>query len=310
MIRPKSRPARAMSALLLFLAACQDIPTAPVSAPRSERPRLSSDGQHLGQVPFFCTLGRRTPAAPNGWEMRRVTLFFPRAELDGAGRTVSYRYWLGDRDGRPLSAAECVVPYTTAAARRVDRFFGVEKNGGADQMAARERSIMTETCISDGKCVLDPLVVVAPPQEPADLPQCPGCEAPFPGISRPGGDGGEYGGGTSPAPPSAYEEGPLLWAGCVLAVLGTTYSIWQVSDKFQSWYDAHRDAVGAQALWQATVQNNADPYIQQLYEYQYRQAHRRAEDAKGAVSEATNASYFALTAAAIACGATALLPTP
>lgn len=307
MIQPKSRPARAMCALLLFLAACQDVPTAIVSAPRSERPRLSSDGQHLGQVPFFCTLGRRTPAALTGWEMRRVTLFFPRAELDGAGRTVSYRYWLADPDGRPLSAAECVVPYTTAAARRVDRYFGVEKDGGAEQMAARERSIMTETCISDGMCVLNPLVVVAPPPEPSDFPPCPGCEAPFPGTF-PGGDGG-YGGGGSPAP-NAYEEGPLLWAGCVLALLGTTYSVWQVSDKFQTWYNAHRDAAGAQGLWQATVQNNADPYIQQLYEYQYRQAHQRAEDAKGAVSEATRASYFALTASAIACGATALLPTP
>jgi hypothetical protein len=96
----------------------------------------------------------------------------------------------------------------------------------------------------------------------------------------------------------------------VLALLGTTYSVWQVSDKFQTWYTAHPDAAGAQALWQATVQNSADPCIQQLYEYQYKQARQRQEDAKGAVSEATSTTMFALGAAAIACGAAALLPTP
>jgi hypothetical protein len=59
-----------------------------------------------------------------------------------------------------------------------------------------------------------------------------------------------------------------------------------------------------------TLQNNASSYIQQLYEYQYRQALQRQEDAKGAVSEAVNTSGWALAGAAVACGATALVPTP
>jgi hypothetical protein len=71
------------------------------------------------------------------------------------------------------------VPYTEAALRRVDRYLGVEKGGGADQFRARQGMITTQGCVTDGMCVLDPLVVVAPPPEPSDLLPCAGCEAPF-----------------------------------------------------------------------------------------------------------------------------------
>ena len=50
--------------------------------------------------------------------------------------------------------------------------------------------------------------------------------------------------------------------------------------------------------------------MQQLYEYQYRQARQRQEDAKQAVSAATNISYLALGGFAVACGAAVLAPTP
>ena len=115
-------------------------------------------------------------------------------------------------------------------------------------------------------------------------------------------NGGGSGGGTS-----EYEQGPIVWAVCALAVAGSTYSVWDVADEFENWYGAYKDASGAQRLWQATVQNRADPYIQQLYEYQYKQARQRQEDAKGAVEKATGASAFALAGAALACGATLLI---
>jgi hypothetical protein len=73
---------------------------------------------------------------------------------------------------------------------------------------------------------------------------------------------------------------------------------------------AWQDALGIYALWQATVENNADPVIQQLYEYQYRQALQRQEDARGGVVSATKASSFTLGLAALGCGALALAPTP
>lgn len=87
-------------------------------------------------------------------------------------------------------------------------------------------------------------------------------------------------------------------------------SVYDVLDKFQAWHTAYVDATGAFDLWQATVQNGSDPTIQQLYEYQYRQARQRQEDAKSSVSSATDTSYFALASFAIACGAFALAPTP
>jgi hypothetical protein len=92
--------------------------------------------------------------------------------------------------------------------------------------------------------------------------------------------------------------------------VGSSVSIYSVADSFQSWYDAYQNAQGAYNLWQATIQNNADPAIQQLYEYQYRQAYQRQQDAASAVSSATNTSVMTLVGAGVACGALALAPTP
>ena len=126
-----------------------------------------------------------------------------------------------------------------------------------------------------------------------------------------GGGGGDTGGPTPPPEeaPTEYEQGPLLWAACVLGVVGSTVSIWIVSERFETWHRAYEDAAGAQRLWQVTVQNS-DPITQQLYEYQYKQARLREQDAAQAINEATGASVLALGAAAVACGATLFIPTP
>ena len=125
------------------------------------------------------------------------------------------------------------------------------------------------------------------------------------------------GGGGDPAPPEddtdpakSYQQGPLLWTVCVLAMLNSTYTVAQVGDKFASWYAAYQEAEGLLRLYQTIVENNPDPAIRQLYEYQYKQARQRQEDARGAVSEATGASAWALLGAGLACGASVLAPTP
>lgn len=307
-MRRTSLPFRAVCVSLLVLGACQDVPTAVVSAPRAPQAAPSnSAGQHLGQVPFYCVEGRRAPSA-GGWQTRLDTLFFPRAELDEGGRKVRFQYRRSTAGGNLLHAGDCEVPYTEAALRRVDRFFGIQKDGAAEQFRERQGMITTQGCVTDNGCLLDPLVVVAPPPE---IPPCDACNY-YPGGGGYGGSGGggDWGGTGGGEDKSAYEEGPLLWGTCVLALVGSTYSIWQVADKFESWYRAYKDAEGAERLWQATVENNADPYIQQLYEYQYKQAHQRQVDAAGVVGEATRTSYSALLAAGFACGATVLLPTP
>jgi hypothetical protein len=216
-----------------------------------------------------------------------------------------------------------MVPYSEAALRRVDRHFGVELGGGADQFVIREGMLTTQTCVEDentGLCVFDPLVITAPPREDSDpcVARPHECtlkrtDAPDDGWSDPNDPG--LGGGSDPSPPQAdpvtsYGQGPILWGMCVLGMGGSTFSIWQVADKFEAWYKAYQEAEGLQRLYQAVLENKSDPAVRQLYEYQYKQARQRQEDAKGAVSEATVMSGFALAAAALACGATALIPVP
>ncbi|HET7463012.1 MAG TPA: hypothetical protein VFJ82_17295 [Longimicrobium sp.] len=145
-----------------------------------------------------------------------------------------------------------------------------------------------------------------------DYPFCappPAPDGTGPGTEPDGGIGG-----TSPTTPpdadQAYTQGPIAWGACILAIGGSTLSVYDVLDKFEAWHDAYVDARGAYALWQATVQNNAEPAIQQLYEYQYKQARQRQEDAKGDVSSSTNMSFVALGSFALTCGALALAPTP
>lgn len=319
---------RGISTLLLFLGACQDLPTSVPTSPHASTVRstqLSSAGRHTGEVQFYCVEGRRSWTAVNSWETRVDTLYFPRAELDGAGRHVLYHYRQSSTAGKPLSAADCVVPYTEAALRRVDRFFRVRDGGGAEQFRARQEmiTILTDCVETEAGCPLSPVTVVAPPPQPPTCEACGSTQLPGGGGGEGGADSGGWpsGGGDSGSgdggddddpeeEQSAYQQGPLLWAVCILAIVGSTQSIWEVANKFEAWYKAYQDAEGAQRLWQATVQNNPDPVTQQLYEYQYKQARLRQDDAKGDVSSATGVSVVALVAAGLACGATALVPVP
>jgi hypothetical protein len=153
--------------LLVLSAACQDAPTLPtVAASAGTAVARVSQGQHQ-RVPFYCTLGRYSPAAGAGWETRADTLSFPPGELDAAGRTVRYDYKISFTDGRPLASANCLVPYTEGALRRVDRRFGIKDGGGADQYRARQGMVTTQGCVKDENtgCVMDPLVVTAPPKD-------------------------------------------------------------------------------------------------------------------------------------------------
>lgn len=321
----KSPVTRSVSAVLLALTACQDLPTA--VEPSTPVPRVatqSGGGLHLGQSPLVCVLGRRAPAPATGWQTRRDTIFLPRSEYDAQGPTVRYIFWRLALGGGIAHTAACTVPYSEAALRRVDRHFGVERRGGADQFVVRQEMLTTQSCVVDeatNACVFDPLMVTAPPRENSDP-----CEARPHECTNRFSDGSEdwwsdpngpwSGGGGDPLPPEntdpakSYEQGPLLWGVCVLAMVGSTYSISQVSGKFETWYKAYQEADGLQRLYRATLENDTDPAIRQLYEYQYKQARQRQEDAAGAVSEATHTTMFALLAAAFACGATALIPVP
>lgn len=166
----RRRPSVCLSSALLWTvlsAACQDAPTLPMGAASAGTAvARASQGQHQ-RVPFYCSLGRYSPTPGTGWETRADTLYFPRGEVDAAGRTVRYEYGVSFTDGRPLASATCLVPYTEGALRRVDRRFGVTEGGGADQYRVRQGMITTQGCVRDENngCELDPLVITAPPKD-------------------------------------------------------------------------------------------------------------------------------------------------
>lgn len=128
------------------------------------------------------------------------------------------------------------------------------------------------------------------------------------------GGGGGTPPGTQPPPPSssAYQEGPLTWGICVLAVLGSAYSIDQVAGAFQGWWTAQTEYESAKRMLDALQANsqNIDPATMQLWEFQVEYYRDRRDEAMAGVSEKTGASYWALGTAALSCGAALFLPTP
>jgi hypothetical protein len=104
----------------------------------------------------------------------------------------------------------------------------------------------------------------------------------------------------------------LAWAACVLAVLGTTYSVDQVADAFTKWWDAQRAYESAKRTLDAIYANPqaVSPETAGLWEFRVEYHRDRRDAAMNAVSDATNTSYWALAGAAVACGAAVFLPTP
>lgn len=153
-------------ASLLALAACADLST---------EPRLSAEGAiasagvlHSGDAPLYCTLWRQKHSPQEGWQTRRIALSFPRGEIDRTGLTVEYKLYARSHSGELRVIANCRVPYTESALRRVDRWFRVDRGGGAEQFRSRNETLTTQGCVSDGLCQLEPIVVVAPPDEDHD----------------------------------------------------------------------------------------------------------------------------------------------
>lgn len=134
------------------------------------------------------------------------------------------------------------------------------------------------------------------------------------GSGTPGAGGTPGTGGTTPGV-TPYQEGPFLWAACVLAVVGGGVAVDDVADKFVAWYDAHKDVVEARRVLDVTLamQRNGyefDPATVELLYYKLDQAIELRDDAVGDVEEATGVSVITLLGAGLACGAAAAAPTP
>lgn len=182
--------------LLTIAAGCKDLPTNSPDATRDASPESLTIRGSESHAPslrqFVCVTRWRSVSAPSGWESRRFTVQFPRNEIDRAGRTVQYQHRLRSAGGTLRAAADCEAPYTEAALRRLDHRFGIHRDGGADQFKRREEGVSTQGCVTDGECLLEPIVVQPPPDEP-----CSGCSEPTPppGYTDDGGGSGGGGGG-------------------------------------------------------------------------------------------------------------------
>lgn len=303
-MRTRSFSFRSVCVSLLVLGACQDLPTAVVSAPRAAgAAAYGSAGEHLGQVPFYCIQGRRVPAEAGGWQARLDTLFFPRAELDEGGRKVRFQYRRSTTDGKLLAAADCMVPYTEAALRRVDRFFGIQKDGAAEQFRARQEMITIQGCVTDGACLLDPLVIVAPPPE---IPPCDACNQ-YPGGGGYG-EGGGWGdwGGTGGETASPYDEGPLAWVACIGAGLTAIGGGMLSYVSVEQYYMAVRAYGSARLRYQyaTTVPDQSQYYSEMLA------AERNVNLMTYALAASATVTVGGLLGVVALCSPSVFLPTP
>lgn len=213
-----------VAVLTAVATACEDLPTGSVPTPtHSTNTAHTSAGLRLGETPSYCAVSRRAPSTASGWQTRPDTIFFPRSEVDAAGRKVRYDYRQSLSDGRNLVFGTCIVPYTEAALRRVDREFGVRSGGGAEQFKTRQERITVQGCVSDGGvCPLEPIYVNPPPVEPSD-----GGGTPEPDGHAPGGSTGSGTGGTPAGEePTPEEEAdaatcPSILSGKVITALIT-----------------------------------------------------------------------------------------
>lgn len=142
-----------------------------------------------------------------------------------------------------------------------------------------------------------------------------GCDGGTGGSTGGGGSGGYTGGGGSTPPPDDTadpEPGPLLWGACVLAVIGSVYTIDQVGVKFEAWWKAQKAYNRARAVYQYTWENReslVDPSALAIAEMEMEFAEQQRDDAIAAIHDLTGASILALGAAAVTCGPAVFAPT-
>jgi hypothetical protein len=166
-----------------------------------------------------------------------------------------------------------------------------------------------------GQCMMSNTEPTGP--EATTMLSCPGEGSGGAGGDGPiGGEGstGDGSGSTSVTGTGPFAEGPLLWAACVVAVIGGTFSVDVVADKFVAWYDAHKALIRARnALNLALDYQRRGYYVEpaslELTYYRLDVATEARDAAVGAVEEATGVSILTLIGAGFACGAAVAAPT-
>jgi hypothetical protein len=303
---------RIVAAFLLVLscARCADNSLlGPVAAARDAAPAAVRSAPANGAaVPFSCFLGWKSR---NGaFQFRQIEIKFPASEMRSGGARRAYLY-RGGAGGELVQTAACAIPATDRAARRMDRMFNARRD-----VESGSGGYTTLSCPEEG-CPLAPVTATACmggvgiyPNcgTPVDVDYAYNCfyDGNCPGGG--GGGGGGAGGGGGPAP---QEAGPLLWAACIVTLVGAELSVTQVADLFSTWYYAERDVTSAQRIMDAMAANPGSVSAEMFAIYQLRLdlAIQRRDDARSAMSSATTISGWALAGAALACSAAVFAPT-
>jgi hypothetical protein len=297
---------------VLIATGCADIPTTPNAGTAVAGAALSSSapnpyGEAKGLTPFTCTFGIRDQTG--GYRFRRSTVYFPVSELhpEGVRRAYDYRAYSG---GVPTLIAWCPIPATARAEERMNRLFKVE---GRHKRGISVASILPEvTVIACQYGGLYPDCEAAPPP-----PEVDPCYA----YGQCGGGGQWPWDGTepttptptpTPAPEDAFKTGPLAWTACILTVLNSGYSVYQVAGAFETWWGAQKEFESAERTYNSILANpdGVSLEVQQVWEFRVEYHRNRRDDAVGAVREKVGGSYWGLLFAGAACGAAAFLPTP
>lgn len=195
--------ALAAATLALGLSACQDAVTAPDAAQPGIHvsPLNGSGGGTL--TPYMCTI---TQTGPRGTWVRQEALNIPVALHAADGRSMEYRYRRQTPGGTVTHAADCVIPRTMGALEHMNQRFRVPPELGTPKAYAHaENEFTIQGCVSDGLCILEPIVVEAPVEEEEQKEEDGG--SPHPGTGGGGDPGAGGGGGSSYFLPALSDDG-------------------------------------------------------------------------------------------------------
>ena len=205
MLRPLG--ALVLSGIILGAAACADRTFDTSVAPALDAARHGSAATPNGQVAFRCVLGLKDPDTGH-WQRRPATIYFPRPETTPDEPLLPYRYEVVSNAGELVRFANCAIPRSEAAIRRMDHAVRVGSPGV-------ERVVVASPLQSDCytySCPIEGIIVKATPVpelEPADdwdwnWESPDSCAPAF--LCGGGGGGGGGGGDGGRTPPDSTEE--------------------------------------------------------------------------------------------------------
>jgi hypothetical protein len=289
----QTRVATAWLLSIVIFNGCNDLPSTP--SPQAEVLRLQSPMAQGITSGYSCTIRLGTAASGRS---RHVALTFPPGATNSSSGTFVYRYRRKSTSGQQLVAADCTIPRTAFAVRMMHARFDVPA-AAASRIPEVGGDVEVQGCVTEGGCVLDPVVVVAPDEE-EDTYDPPECD--YTGTC---GDWdyehvGPGGGGMGPGPDGTYRpECTRDEAGhCILKDLNDSQwnqllsqidairedidycagakqalqnlvAMGRYRNRFQTWtgYDVYEEANGEEGQYFGQVLSDAEGYFIRYDEY-------------------------------------------